>query len=164
LLKLLVIVISSGLALGGAELALRAHNPFGFRMRGNTLVLPANKVYDIRADQASRSDQLDAHVIHTKNSLGFRGPEPPDDFADWLMLLAVGGSTTEGFYLSDGRTWPERLAVRLRPELRMPSESTRTRRSARSTERRLSSMRNFPRTTQSGTSVRLTVRRSLLPP
>lgn len=117
-LKLLVVLISTGVALGGAELALRARHPFGFRMRGNTLVLPANKVYDIRADQRSRSDQLDAHVIHTKNSLGFRGPEPPADFADWLTLVAVGGSTTECFYLSDGRTWPERLAVRLQPELR----------------------------------------------
>jgi lysophospholipase L1-like esterase len=117
-LKLLVVMISSGFALGGAELVLRARNPFGFRMRGNTLVLPANKVYDIRADRRSRSDQLDAHVIHTKNSLGFRGPEPPEDFADWLTLVAVGGSTTESFYLNDGRTWPERLAVRLRPELR----------------------------------------------
>jgi lysophospholipase L1-like esterase len=117
-LKLLVVVISTGLALGGAELVLRARNPFGFRMRGNTLVLPANKVYDIRADERSRSDQLDAHVIHTKNSLGFRGPEPPADFADWLTVVAVGGSTTEGFYLSDGRTWPERLAARLQPELR----------------------------------------------
>jgi lysophospholipase L1-like esterase len=117
-LKLLVVLISTGLALGAAELVLRARNPFGFRMRGNTLVLPANKVYDIQADPRSRSDQLDAHVIHTKNSLGFRGPEPPADFADWLTLVAVGGSTTECFYLSDGRTWPERLAVRLQPELR----------------------------------------------
>jgi lysophospholipase L1-like esterase len=117
-LKLVVVLLSTGVALGGAELVLRARNPFGFRMRGNTLVLPANKVYDIRADPRSRSDQLDAHVVHTKNSLGFRGPEPPHDFADWLTLVAVGGSTTECFYLSDGRTWPERLAVRLRPELR----------------------------------------------
>jgi len=117
-LKLLLVLISTGLALGGAELVLRARNPFGFRMRGNTLVLPAHKVYDIRADQRSRSDQLDAHVIHTKNSLGFRGPEPPDDFAGWLTLVAVGGSTTECFYLSDGRTWPERLGARLQPELR----------------------------------------------
>ena len=120
MLKLLVIVISSGLALGGAELALRVRNPFGFRMRGNTLVLPANKVYDIRADQASRSDQLDAHVIHTKNSLGFI--QVDDRSATYPItidpLVAGGGSTTEGFYLSDGRTWPERLAVRLRPELR----------------------------------------------
>lgn len=117
-LKLLAVLISTGLALGAAELVLRARHPFGFRMRGNTLVLPANKVYDIRADERSRSDQIDAHVIHTKNSLGFRGPEPPADFADWLTLVAVGGSTTECFYLSDGRTWPERLAARLRPGLR----------------------------------------------
>jgi lysophospholipase L1-like esterase len=116
--KLLAVVISTGLALGGTELVLRARHPFGFRMRGNTLVLPVNKVYDIRADQRSRSDQIDAHVIHTKNSLGFRGPEPPADFADWLTIVAVGGSTTECFYLSDGRTWPERLDARLQPELR----------------------------------------------
>jgi lysophospholipase L1-like esterase len=118
LLKLLVVLISTGFALGGAELVLRARNPFGFRMRGSTLKLPANQVYDIRADERSRSDQLDAHVLHTKNSLGFRGPEPPDDFPGWLTLVAVGGSTTECFYLSDGRSWPERLAARLRPELR----------------------------------------------
>jgi len=117
-LRLAVVLLSAGLALGGAELALRARNPFGFRMRGNTLVLPANEVYDIRADPRSRSDQIDAHVVHTKNSLGFRGPEPPPDFGDWLTLVAVGGSTTECFYLSDGRSWPERLAARLQPELR----------------------------------------------
>lgn len=117
-LKLSVVLLSTCIALVGVELVLRARNPFGFRMRGNTLVLPANKVYDIRADSKSRSDQLDAHVVHTKNSLGFRGPEPPRDFADWLTVVAVGGSTTECFYLSDGRTWPERLAARLAPELR----------------------------------------------
>lgn len=117
-LKLSVMLLSTCIALAGVELVLRARNPFGFRMRGNTLVLPANKVYDIQADSKSRSDQLDAHVIHTKNSLGFRGPEPPRDFAGWLTVVAVGGSTTECFYLSDGRTWPERLAARLVPELR----------------------------------------------
>ena len=42
LLKLLVVTLSTGLALGAAEIALRARHPFGFRMRGNTLVLPAN--------------------------------------------------------------------------------------------------------------------------
>jgi lysophospholipase L1-like esterase len=117
-LKLSVVLLSTAIALVGAELVLRAHNPFGFRMRGNTLVLPVNKVYDIRADAKSRSDQIDAHVVHTKNSLGFRGPEPPRDFASWLTIVAVGGSTTECFYLSDGRTWPERMAARLAPELR----------------------------------------------
>jgi lysophospholipase L1-like esterase len=116
-LRLALVLVSTGLALGAAEVALRARNPFGFRMRGNTLVLPVGKVYDIRADERSRSDQLDAHVVHTKNSLGFRGPEPPPDFADRLTLVAVGGSTTECFYLADGHSWPERLAARLEPEI-----------------------------------------------
>ena len=116
-LKLVLVLVSTGLALGAVELLLRARNPFGFRQRGNTLVLPANRVYDIRADAQSRSDQLDPHVVHSKNSLGFRGPEPPGDFADWLTLVAVGGSTTECFYLGDGHSWPERLAARLRPGL-----------------------------------------------
>jgi lysophospholipase L1-like esterase len=113
-----VLLVSTGLALGVAELALRSSHPFGFRQRGNTLVLPKNVVYDIQADERSRSDQLDAHIVHTKNSLGFRGPEPPADFARWLTIVAVGGSTTECYYLSDGRTWPERLGSRLRQQLR----------------------------------------------
>jgi lysophospholipase L1-like esterase len=116
-LKAAVLLVSTGLALGAAELFLRASHPFGFRQRGNALVLPANKVYDIRADARSRSDQLEPHVVHTKNSLGFRGPEPPPDFARWLTIVAVGGSTTECFYLADGKTWPERLAARLRPQV-----------------------------------------------
>jgi lysophospholipase L1-like esterase len=116
--KAIVLLLSTGLALGAAELALRASHPFGFRQRGNTLVLPVNKVYDIHADARSRSDQLDAHIVHSKNSLGFRGPEPPAEFGQRLTIVAVGGSTTECFYLGDGRSWPERLAARLRPELR----------------------------------------------
>lgn len=117
-LRVALVLLSTGVALIGAELVARASHPFGFRQRGSTLVLPKNKVYDIRADARSRSDQLAAHVVHTKNSLGFRGPEPPADFARWLTLVAIGGSTTECFYLADGKTWPERLGARLQPELR----------------------------------------------
>lgn len=116
-LRLVLVLVSTGLALGAAELVLRARNPFGFRQRGNTLVLPVHKIYDIRADARSRSDQLEERVVHSKNSLGFRGPEPPPDFARWLTVVAVGGSTTECFYLSDGKSWPERLEARLRLRL-----------------------------------------------
>lgn len=100
------------------EGVLRLTHPFGFRQSGSTLVLPRNVVYDIRADQRSRSDQLEAHVVHSKNSLGFRGPEPPADFARWMTIVAIGGSTTECFYLGDGKTWPERLGARLHGEVR----------------------------------------------
>lgn len=92
---------------------LRLTHPFGFRQSGSTLVLPRNVVYDIRADQRSRSDQLEAHVVHSKNSLGFRGPEPPADFARWMIIVAIGGSTTECFYLGDGKT--SRRAARRGP-------------------------------------------------
>ena len=115
---MVLVLLSTGVALVGAELVARASHPFGFRQRGSTLVLPKNKVYDIKADDRSRSDQLEAHVVHTKNSLGFRGPEPPADFARRLTLVAIGGSTTECFYLADGKTWPERLGARLQPALR----------------------------------------------
>ena len=108
-----VVLVSTVAALAAAEALLRWRDPFGFRTRGSTLVLPVDTVYDIRADAASRSDQLDPHVVHSKNSLGFRGPEPPPDFAAALTVVAVGGSTTECFYLADGRDWPARLAAHL---------------------------------------------------
>jgi lysophospholipase L1-like esterase len=117
-LKLILLLASTGIALIALEAGLRVSHPFGFRQRGSTLVLPKNTVYDIRADARSRSDQLEAHVVHTKNSLGFRGPEPPADFPSWLTIVAIGGSTTECFYLADGKTWPERFAARLHGEAR----------------------------------------------
>lgn len=116
--KLALVLASTVVALLAVEAVLRVSHPFEFRQRGSTLVLPRNRVYDIRADARSRSDQLEAHVVHTKNSLGFRGPEPPADFASWTTIVAVGGSTTECFYLGDGKTWPERLGARLQGEVR----------------------------------------------
>ena len=111
-------LVSTALALLIAEVSLRVGNPLGFRQRGHQLVLPVDQVYDIRADPSSRSDQLDAHVVHTKNSLGFRGPDPPPDFDRWLTLVATGGSTTECFYLADGKDWPARMAAQLAGKLR----------------------------------------------
>ncbi len=114
-LKVALIVLGMGIALITAELVLRYHNPFGFRMRGNTIVLPVNQVYTIEDPNLEAYDKLDKRVIHTKNSLGFRGPEPPADFAQLLTVLTIGGSTTECFYLSDHQTWPALLEARLKP-------------------------------------------------
>ena len=101
-------LICVGLVIGLflCETALRFHNPFGFRMRGNTLVLPTNQTYTIEDPNLAAFDKLDKRVTHTKNSLGFRGPEPPAAFADYLTIVTIGGSTTECFYLSDNQTWP----------------------------------------------------------
>lgn len=114
-LKVALIVFGMGVALLIAEVVLRYHNPFGFRMRGNTIVLPVNQTYTIEDPNLQAFDKLDKRVTHTKNSLGFRGAEPPPDFAEHLTILAIGGSTTESFYLSDNQTWPALLERRLKP-------------------------------------------------
>ncbi|WP_460943714.1 SGNH/GDSL hydrolase family protein [Spirosoma daeguense] len=55
---------------------------------------------------------IERNAIHTKNSLGFRGEEPPKDWSKHLTVLTVGGSTTECFFLGDGTDWTARMAQR----------------------------------------------------
>lgn len=47
---------------------------------------------------------LDRLIIHSVNSLGFRGPEPPANMDERYTVFVVGGSTTECSKLSDGKT------------------------------------------------------------
>lgn len=47
--------------------------------------------------------------IHTTNSWGFRGDAPPKDWNKYYTIIAVGGSTTQCFYLDDEKTWPRLL-------------------------------------------------------
>ncbi|MGH2570865.1 MAG: SGNH/GDSL hydrolase family protein [bacterium] len=112
---LALILFGLGIGFLTAEVALRLYNPFGFRMRGNTIVLPVHQTYMIQDPNLERFDKLDRRVVHTKNSLGFRGPEPPRDFRACLSIVVIGGSTTECFYLSDGQSWPEQLQAQLQP-------------------------------------------------
>jgi lysophospholipase L1-like esterase len=99
-------------ALGGLllEACLRLYNPLPFRIKGETIVLPVRQVY--RFDNHG-AQKLDPVTTHTKNSLGFRGPDPPRDFDRRLTVLTIGGSTTESLFLSDGKTWTDRLSRRL---------------------------------------------------
>jgi lysophospholipase L1-like esterase len=105
-IKFALVIIGLLIGLILCEVTLRSYNPFGFRMRGNTLVLPTNQTYTIEDPNLTVFDKLDKRVTHTKNSLGFRGPEPPAVFSDYLTVVTIGGSTTECFYLSDNQTWP----------------------------------------------------------
>jgi lysophospholipase L1-like esterase len=74
--------------------------------------LPVHKRY-VFDNTEKFPTKLPKTTIHTKNSLGFRGDPPPRDFRDYLTILTIGGSTTECFYLSDGRTWPDLLGQKL---------------------------------------------------
>jgi lysophospholipase L1-like esterase len=105
-------LLAAGLVLAAllVEIFLRVFDPFDFRIKGDRIVLPAYARYDIRN---AGVEKLDPVILHTKNSLGFRGEEPPDPFDEHLTLVTAGGSTTECFYLSDDQTWTDVLGVKL---------------------------------------------------
>jgi lysophospholipase L1-like esterase len=93
------------------EVLLRVYNPLEIRFRPDRIVLPANKHYIV--NNVGKFTKLPPTTVHTKNALGFRGPMPPADFKDYLTIVTIGGSTTECFYLSDGRAWPALLGREL---------------------------------------------------
>ena len=112
LLKTLGVFLAGCLvALAVLEVLLRVYNPLEIRFRPDRIVLPVNKRYSF--NNADKFTKLPPTTKHTKNSLGFRGAPPPRDFQDYLTIITIGGSTTECFYLSDGRTWPDLLGQNL---------------------------------------------------
>ena len=96
------------------EIALRMYNPLNPRLKGDKIVLPVRQRYEV---QIENLPNVRGKAIHTKNSLGFRGADPPADWATRLTILAVGGSTTECYFLTDGTDWPTILEKNLRPAL-----------------------------------------------
>ena len=105
-----LVAFSLALSLVLVEGALRVFHPVELRIRGEDIRLPYFKRYEMDHERARK---LDSRIVHTRNALGFRGANPPRDFAQRLTIVTVGGSTTESFYLSDGKTWPALLGRRL---------------------------------------------------
>jgi hypothetical protein len=85
------------------EIGLRIYNPFHFRLKGDKILLPANQREIITN---TINPKLDSLIIDTRNSLGFRGPEPPRDWGHSLTIITIGGSVTECHFLNDDKTWP----------------------------------------------------------
>ena len=90
-----------------AEVLLRFVDPFGIRVRGEHIELPASTDHTW---QNTTLPDIDARIHMHRNGLGFRGAELPADTTGTLRIIAVGGSTTECQYLSDGQDWPALLA------------------------------------------------------
>mgnify|MGYP005848287547 CR=1 FL=1 len=92
------------------ELALRYVQPFGFTLKGHTIVLPTNTsvTYEV-----APTEKLDPLVTVKKNSLGFRGENPPARFHSQLTLVTVGGSTTESILVPEQKTWTDILGKNL---------------------------------------------------
>jgi lysophospholipase L1-like esterase len=96
------------------ETGLRIWTPGALLMHSKKILLPTNKTIENRWNY--ESDKLrDLIVIH-RNSIGFRGPDPPFDFAAALSIVAVGGSTTECSFLTEGKTWPDVVTTALQQE------------------------------------------------
>jgi lysophospholipase L1-like esterase len=104
--NLFLVLIYCLLALAATEIILRIHNPFQFRVKADKVNLPVYYHYKF---ELTNVKQLDKIVSHTKNSLGFRGEEPPKNFEKHLTIITVGGSETESFVINDGKTWPALL-------------------------------------------------------
>jgi lysophospholipase L1-like esterase len=96
------------------ELILRIFQPFNFRVKGSEIVLAANQQFMMANDFIPK---LDDTIFHSKNSLGFRGKEPPKDWKKATTMITIGGSTTECYYLSDAQTWQAEINRRLSPTL-----------------------------------------------
>lgn len=111
LAKVLLTFLGVIVALLLLELLLQLHNPLQTRIKGNRIVLTTNKTYHIKNDII---EALPREVTVTRNSLGFRGPNPPSDIGNYLSLVSIGGSTTQCFFLSDDQTWTARLGEDLK--------------------------------------------------
>jgi lysophospholipase L1-like esterase len=108
--NILLIMAGVGLSLAICEAVLRCYNPFQFRVRLDKIVLLTNIKFKTQNNEIKKLDKI---IYHSKNSLGFRGAPPPADCAAWLTIVAIGGSTTESFYVSDGKTWVDLLGKKL---------------------------------------------------
>ncbi len=109
-LNLFALLVGAGAAVLLLELLLQIHNPFLARIKGGRIVLLTKKQYHIRNYTIPT---LDKEITMTRNSIGFRGAEPPADFDRYFTMFSVGGSTTQCFYLSDDKTWTALLGDKM---------------------------------------------------
>ena len=56
---------------------------------------------------------VDRETVHKKNNLGFRGDPLPANDNNFIKIITIGGSTTECMYITNGKTWPDILNVKL---------------------------------------------------
>ena len=85
-----------------AEILLRIYNPFPMSVTGDKITLHPNtkKIFE-----NVKGKELDATVVVEKNSIAFRGPEPPQDLQNYLSVITIGGSTTECIIINQEKTW-----------------------------------------------------------
>ena len=98
------------ITLVGLEVALRLYNPIFVPLRADEIQLPVNRTF---TQTNVNNSKVDESVVNKYNGIGLRGPEYPEDPQQYTKIFTVGGSTTACVTLTDGRTWPDRVAKRL---------------------------------------------------
>lgn len=93
------------------EIFLRFYYPFPRSLKGDNWEMATNRTFTLHNDLNKR---LDPVIINHRNSIGFRGEEPPVDIENKLSILTIGGSTTACSFLSDGKTWTDLLCEKLK--------------------------------------------------
>ena len=93
-----------------AEILLRIYNPFPISVTGDKITLHPNTRKIL---ENVNGPELDTTVVVEKNSLAFRGPEPPKDLENYLSIFTIGGSTTECLFINQQKTWPTLLSNEL---------------------------------------------------
>jgi lysophospholipase L1-like esterase len=109
--NVLAILLGLVLALVALEVLLRVFQPMEYRVRGNKIILTPDRKYIF---DNNKIDKVDKVIYVSRNHLGFRGEALPGDFAHTLTILTVGGSTTECIQISEGKTWSDILASKLK--------------------------------------------------
>jgi lysophospholipase L1-like esterase len=112
---LLAVVIGLGLSFILLEGLLRIFQPIEYRVRGNKIWLPQDRKYQFTNN---KTDKLDKIIYNYRNHIGFRGEPPPKKFAEYLTIIAIGGSTTACEFISDNKTWCDLLAVKLKSKFK----------------------------------------------
>jgi hypothetical protein len=115
-INIYILIISCLISFVLLEIILRFYNPTGPRLRGDKIILPISRNYRYTNTEVPGLDRI---ILHKKNSLGFRGDEPPKDFAKYLTIIAVGGSTTECALNSEGKTWEDLLKIKLTKDFKL---------------------------------------------
>ena len=93
------------------ECYFRLVQPASFWIQGQKIILPIRRRYEFHHSQLRGTD---ADIIHTTNSLGFREMSQPPGFFALFNSRHRRRNTTECFYLSDGKTWTDRLGRSLK--------------------------------------------------
>jgi lysophospholipase L1-like esterase len=109
--NILAILLGISISFVLLEGLLRIFQPIEYRVQGDKIKLPRDNKYQFTNDKC---DKLDKIIFYSRNHLGLRGESPPLDYQDYLTIIAVGGSTTECMLVSDGKTWCDILANKLK--------------------------------------------------